>query len=68
MGIETRCMDTRPCFGKHESEATPGKMLCDCLDKTAKYPDGKCPFCKTRRDVTNGRVYPYNRNYGKLTI
>jgi len=43
-------------------------VLCNCLNAHAKYKDGECPFCKPEREVTNGKIYPYNKNYGRLAI
>ena len=50
------CHDKRKCFGKKHSGTK-----CGILRET--YPDGECPFCKPRVEVTNGKVYPFNPNY-----
>ena len=34
------------------------------LTETYKH-DGECPFCKPRRDMTNGKLYPAGRMYTK---
>lgn len=40
------CHDSRPCFGKTEYR---DQKRCTILS-TAGYRDGKCPFCKSRKD------------------
>ena len=50
--ISPDCYDHRPCFAR----GLTGK--CGCLSVT--YPGKPCPFCKPKRDVTNGIKYPYN--------
>lgn len=49
------CNDSRECFAKYRTYGHRNK--CTILDCT--YADGKCPFCKRRRDETNGKFYPY---------
>lgn len=51
-----RCYDKRPCFGRNDS----GR--CRLLNNVYLHDD--CPFCKEHRDVTDGKVYPFNREYG----
>ncbi len=68
MGYVPTCNDSRPCFGKYSIKDLPDKVLCNCLNAHAKYKDGECPFCKPEREVTNGKIYPYNKNYGRLAI
>ncbi len=50
------CGDCRDCFGKSES----GKR---CRILTETYQDGKCPFCKEKREITEGKYYAYQKNY-----
>lgn len=51
-----KCNDRRPCFGK---QFKPG----ECGVLNASYPDGECPFCKERREITDQKFYPYDVNY-----
>lgn len=60
------CHDSRECFAKTEME--DGRQRCSILvieqTKTKKrkkqlYQDGKCPFCKPNKEITNGKEYPY---------
>lgn len=51
-----KCNDSRKCFGKTQTGS-------ECKVLTRTYRDGKCPFCKPERDVTNGRRYPYSKMY-----
>lgn len=46
---KVRCYDERKCFAKNDK-------YCSIL--TRGYIDKPCPFCKPKRDVTNGKVYP----------
>ena len=48
-----KCKDSRPCFGRVNGG-------CTLLGVNVKrmYEDGKCPFCKPHRDITNGVYYP----------
>lgn len=50
--VDPDCYDTRKCFAR----GLTGK--CGCLSVT--YPGKSCPFCKPKRDVTDGKKYPYN--------
>lgn len=53
-----KCMDRRPCFARMR-----GSRLCTVLNQP--YETGMmCPFCKPKIDVTNGRLYPYNKCLG----
>lgn len=51
-----RCKDSRVCFGRdvdtNECNILTGEL----------YPDGKCPFCKPKRNVSivNGREVEFN--------
>lgn len=50
--------DTRKCFAKGPN--------CGCSLLTSVYKhDGECPFCKPRRDMTDGKLYPAGRMYTK---
>lgn len=50
------CRDTRTCFGRR---LTPSSIpVCTVLDN-ASFGDKPCPFCKPKRDMTNGVYYPY---------
>ena len=52
------CYDRKPCFGKHGE-------LCTVLERgTRDYVISGCPFRKPERDVTKGKRYPYNPEYG----
>jgi hypothetical protein len=53
------CKDTRPCFAKNKDAY--GYNLCGIL--TDGFPNGKCKFCKPRRDVTDGKLYPARTHY-----
>ena len=53
------CDEMRACFGKSKS----GKR---CRILTETYQDGKCPFCKEKRDITDGKYYPYQKNYAPV--
>lgn len=44
------CHDSRDCFGK---EAYRNTYKCTVLAVTG-YKDGKCPFCKSRKDDYEG--------------
>jgi len=48
------CRDSRECFAKKEGH------LCKILMES--YEDGKCPFCKPEREVTDGVRYPKTRS------
>ena len=50
--VDPDCYKHKPCFAR----GLTGK--CGCLSVT--YPGRACPFCKPKRDVTDGKVYPYN--------
>lgn len=53
------CEDTRECFASVEFR---GKRKCTILKDT--YPrDGICQYCKPEATVTNGKSYPFNKNY-----
>ena len=57
------CYDSRPCFAKN---CSTGK--CRILvqhEGLYPYADGVCPFCKPRKEFTNGKYYPYNIVYAK---
>lgn len=53
------CGESRSCFGKSES----GKR---CRVLTETYRVGKCPFCKKERAITDGKHYPYQKNYAPV--
>lgn len=50
---KVRCYDNRRCFAKNG-------MYCTILNKG--YKDKPCPFCKPKRDVTDGKFYPVKEN------
>lgn len=50
------CCDTRVCFGQNKKH--------ECTVLTETYPTDKCPFCKPKRTVTDGKEYPWNSMYG----
>lgn len=55
-----KCIDSRLCFARKENGE------CSCLTLKTKadvYDDGQCPFCKPRREYTNGKYYPRGENY-----
>lgn len=48
------CIDTRECFAKGPKKG--------CMALSITYEkDGACPFCKKRRDITDGKYYPLNK-------
>lgn len=53
--MNLKCFDKRKCFAREDGRCA--------LLKHIDYKDGKCPFCKPVRDVTNGVKYPINRQY-----
>lgn len=53
------CGESRACFGKSES----GKR---CRVLTETYRDGRCPFCKEKREIADGKYYPYQKNYSPV--
>ena len=63
-----KCRDSRPCFAKEKSLQRnyhgDYDNMCNVLTRST-YPDGECPFCKPKRDVTNGTAYPFSENYGR---
>lgn len=65
------CRDSRPCFAKALFPSTTFKtgFMAKCrLLKTSYRDDGECPFCKPRREVTRGVVYPYDYNYTSSAV
>lgn len=50
------------CYTKGECFARSDKGRCSLL-KTG-YPDGNCPFRKPDKEVTNGKRYPFDKDYG----
>ena len=51
------CTDKRHCFARELSR-------CKILKES--YGENRCPFCKPYVDVTKGKAYPFNPNYGSL--
>lgn len=48
------CIDSRECFAKGPKKG--------CMALSITYEkDGVCPFCKKRRDITDGKYYPMNK-------
>ena len=58
------CNDTRFCFAKNLSSGRC-EILIQRSANDKGYPNGKCPFCKPERNVTNDKYYPYNSAYLK---
>lgn len=54
------CGDSRRCFAKFQDNPADKFHKCSVLTET--YQDGKCPFAKPARGVTNGKYYPH-RDY-----
>lgn len=54
------CRDTRKCFA---TVYYGGMRWCKALGGPPYKNDGDCPFCKEEREVTNGKVYPFNPDY-----
>ena len=52
-----KCRDSRECFARQ-----CGK--CSILNETYK-EDGDCKFCKPYGNVTNGRIYPWDKDYSQ---
>lgn len=55
-----RCVEGKKCFG--QVKGLDGLNRCYVL--VEPFPDRPCPFCKEERDVTDGKKYPYDANYG----
>lgn len=53
------CQDSRECFA---SVMFRGHRKCTALQKTYQ-TDGMCPFCKPEARKTDGKTYPYNKDY-----
>lgn len=49
------CNDEAPCFARKLDRN--GASRCTILAKD--YPFGGCPFCKPKKEITNGKRYPY---------
>ena len=58
-----RCNDSRPCFAKVVFPVKGGKTKQVCTILVKGYKANTCPFCKPRREVTNGKTYPYDYTY-----
>lgn len=54
----TKCVDSRQCFARKKSGDC---MSCGILipepGAMNMYVDGECPFCKPKRDYTDGVYY-----------
>ena len=57
------CNDTRLCFARVNRKIPGNKIFRTCGILESSYADGKCPFCKPMREVTKGKMYPYNPSY-----
>lgn len=57
--MDPYCQDSRECFG---AVMFRGFKKCTVLQKTYQ-ADGECAFCKPEARKTNGKVYPYNKDY-----
>lgn len=55
--MQKKCNDKRKCFAQ--------TIYHDCSLLLETYEDGKCPFCKPEKTITNGRAYPWKQEYGK---
>lgn len=53
------CKEQRDCFA---SVIFRGTRKCTVLNETYGH-DVECPFCKPKKDVTNGKTYPHNKKY-----
>ena len=53
---EPKCNESSICFAKKNGR-------CTLLTKTGK--KGTCKFCKPMREMTDGKIYPFNPAYGK---
>lgn len=55
------CYDSRPCFAK----VAPSEYVnrCTCSILMSGFPNGKCKFCKPKRDETDGVSYPVDTHY-----
>lgn len=56
------CHHEGKCFAKQLS-FTGLEVRCSLLT-TSKFGGKRCPFQKEKRDVTNGKRYPFNPHYG----
>jgi hypothetical protein len=56
----TECKDKRKCFAK-----VPRNFRTGCSILIKGYRDGKCPFCKPDRDVTDGKRYSHEMHYNE---
>lgn len=53
----SHCKKTEPCFARNNCR-------CFILISAMDYKNKPCPFMKPDREVTDGKVYPYNPYYG----
>lgn len=58
----TICTEKGECFAR-QGLIKHGR--CTILDNAQAYGYGTCPFQKPEREVTKGKVYPYDPYYGK---
>ena len=60
MGKYATCYDEQDCFAKTKLYLCGFCITkCTVLSRT-DFGDKPCPFAKPKRDVTNGKIYPYN--------
>ena len=52
--VDFVCVQTGPCFAREDDK-------CTILNKQ---PKGKCAFQKPDKEITKGKKYPWNPNYG----
>ena len=65
LGTYPKCNDSRRCFAK-QIEYVNEKKVTKCSVLCSSYKlDGECAFCKPDAEVTKGKYYPNNKNYGR---
>lgn len=52
------CRDARYCFAESEYK---NQKRCQILTET--YSGDQCPFCKPKKEETDGKKYPYDPFY-----
>ena len=66
--VKPKCNDKRQCFAKERGrDGYYCTILAMPYTNAPMYADGDCPFCKPEKEVTNGKYYPYDTNYGSYT-
>ncbi|MBR3280122.1 MAG: hypothetical protein IKG01_14655 [Lachnospiraceae bacterium] len=61
-GFRPGCNDLRPCFARDD------RRRCKILKENPfnDESDRLCPFCKREEEVTKGKRYPFNKDYGQV--